>query len=339
MRKRWVWLCLAVVLFGAAVLAALLEPTHTVPGWLAGEPFYRGRPARYWREVLRKHGRNNRPPIGIIRQFRDGHAAFPVLRECAHDPDRNVRWPAIARLSLDDLRDEQVLAVLVGALEDGDPEVRLLATSGLAHWGPTARDAIPALAARLQDPEHEVAHHADLALWEIDPTAAVTACGWHSFTSAEFGFSVMVPGQLQREDRDKRGVGVVRSFQGWHRAGPVESPTRYGVFVYEYDDGVLEGAGEEERFRIMKDAVSSSLPGAQVMEEKEVSLGNLRGREYGLEVEGKGRVQSRQFWVGRKLYAVTVVYQPRFVNAPAAAYFLDSFRLTESGRDAEQARP
>src|SRR3954447_5065819 len=97
MRKRRIWFSLvAVFLFGAAVLTALLEPTHTVRGLLAGEPFYRGRPASSWREVLREHGRNGSIPVATAGQFRDAHSALPVLRECARDPDRNVRWPAIA---------------------------------------------------------------------------------------------------------------------------------------------------------------------------------------------------------------------------------------------------
>jgi hypothetical protein len=65
MRRRWAWLLTAGSL-GAAVLAALLEPTGTVRAFLAGEHFYRDRPTRYWREVLRGHGRSGRTPAAAV---------------------------------------------------------------------------------------------------------------------------------------------------------------------------------------------------------------------------------------------------------------------------------
>jgi hypothetical protein len=65
------------------------------------------------------------------------------------------------------------------------------------------------------------------------------------------------------------------------------------------------------------------------MEEKKVSQGRLSGREFLVEVEGMGQLRSRHFWVGRSLYTLLVAYQPRFLNARAADYFLDSFRLAE----------
>lgn len=331
MSKRRRGLCgIMLLLLGAAVLAALLEPTHIVRGLLAGEPFYRERPLSYWREVLREQGREGNVPATTASYFREGQAAFPVLRACAGDPDRNVRWPAIFLLGYSDLRTEQVLEVLVNALEDGDIGVRLKAASALARWGPAARQAVPALTALLHDPEIQVAHYADLALWQIDEAAAATACDYHPFHCPRFGFSVMLPGEPEREDRPVQGgVGVAHSFQQWHHAGPNEAPTRYVVLVCEYPEALLKGVAVEERFRGTKD----SLPfftGGKLVEEKDVSQGELRGHEYLLEFEGpRGRLLSRQFWVGPRLYAVMVAYKPEFLNARAAGYFLDSFRLDE----------
>jgi hypothetical protein len=331
MKRRRVWLWLATFVLGAAVLVALLEPTRTVRGLLAGEPFYRGRPAGYWREVLRECGRNGGIPLGTARQFHSTRDTLPVLRVCARDPDRNVRWPAVALLGQSDHPTQPAQEVLVEALEDEDKEVRLQAIRGLAQWGRMSRPVIPALTLRLQDPEPQVAHAADLALWEIDEPAAVAACGWRYFASLEFGFSVMLPEQPEREDQLlPGGLTVVHSFQAWHRAGSYQAPTRYVVFVAEYPEEVLKGSTEEERFRAAKELVPAFFPGGQVVEDKEISSGGLRGRESLLEVEGLGRLRSRNFWVGRRLYGLMVAHQPQFLNARAMTYFLDSFRLKES---------
>jgi HEAT repeats len=332
MKKRRVWLCLIVVfLLTAVVLLAFFEPNRILRGLLAGEPFYRERPLSHWKEVLRERGRAGSVPPGTAARFRDGNAAFPVLRECARDPDRNVRWPAIYLLDYSGLRTQPALDLLVEALEDSDIEVRLKATGALARWGPMARQAAPALTARLQDPEVQVADHADLALWAVDQPTAVAACGYRPFTSGEFGFSVMLPGEPEREDRPLQdSSSVAHSFQQWHHAGPNQAPTRYVVLVVEYPDALLKGLTEEDLFQRTKDS-APFFTGGKVVEEKKVSLGGRDGREYLLDVEGQGRLLSRQVWVGPKLYAVMVAYKPQFLNAQAAGYFLDSFRLDEKG--------
>jgi hypothetical protein len=327
MRKRRVWLWLLVMVLSGAALAAFLEPTGTVRGLLAREPFYRGRPVRYWREVLRQDGRNGSITGATVGRFWGAHTALPVLRACAHDSDRNVRWPAVALLGHGGLRTQQVLDILVEALEDGDIEVRLKAVGALAEWGPMARPAIPALTERLKDQELQVAHHADLALWQIDAPAAVAACGWRPFTSPEFGFSAVLPEQPEREDKQLfDGQAIAHSFQAWHRMGSEPAPTRYVILVAEYSEEVLKGSTDEERFQATKDLAPLFFHGGKVVEEKQVSRGGLNGREYLLDVEGIGQLRSRQFWVGRKLYTVMVAYKPQFLNPRAAAYFLDSFR-------------
>jgi hypothetical protein len=341
MRKRRLWLYLVLVcLVGAAVLVALLEPNRIVPGLLVGEPFYRDRPLRYWREVLRGHGRDGSIPTKTASQFWDGNAAFSVLRECAQDPDRNVRWPAIALLGHSGLRTQPALDVLVQALQDEDVEVRLKAVGALADWGPTARPAIPALITRLRDSELQVAHSADRALWKIDTPAAVVACGWRSFRSPEFGFSVMLPEEPEREDKPLLdGLAVIHSFQAWHRMWTEPGPNRYVALVAEYAEEALKGSTEEERFQALKDFMPFFFAGGKMVEDNEISLGKRRGREYKLDVEGMGRLWGRHFWVGSKVYAVFLASQPAFMNERAGAYFLDSFRLEEKAKKKDNSAP
>jgi hypothetical protein len=323
-----------VFLLGAVVLLALFEPNRILRGLLAGEPFYRDRPLSYWREVLRRQGGEGQVADETADQFRDVNSAFAVLRECARDPDRNVRWPAIYLVEHSGLRTQPALDLLVEALDDGDVEVRLKAVIALARWGPVARQAVPALAARLHDPEVQVAHYADLALWAVDQPSAVAASGYRPFTSREFGFSVALPGEPEREDREPElpSLTHTHAFRQWHRIAGEPAPTRYVVLVVECPEGAVKGITVEERFRRAREA-NPQFPGGKVVEEKKVSAGGHDGREYLVEVEGQGFLVCRHFWVGQRLYGVMVAYTPKFLNARAAGYFLDSFRLEDKAGD------
>src|SRR4051794_8335081 len=121
MKIRRRWLALGSLSLGLAVLVAFLEPNRIVPGFLAGEPFYRGRPVRYWREVLRSHGRAGSIPKSPSKEFY-GDQAMPVLRECARDGDPLVRWPAISHLGGTSVRSAEALRILVEALQDESVE-------------------------------------------------------------------------------------------------------------------------------------------------------------------------------------------------------------------------
>src|SRR5262245_23852312 len=125
------WLALGGLLFlGLAVLAAFLEPNGIVPAYLAGEAFYRGRPLRYWREVLRersKSGKNPRSPVWQLYM----PEALPMLRECGPDPDVIVRSLAIGILRASGRRSQEALDILVEALQDDSIDVRLTALDAL----------------------------------------------------------------------------------------------------------------------------------------------------------------------------------------------------------------
>ena len=331
MKRIWLWLGLGLVLLvSGTILTVFLEPTQIVRGYLMGDAFYRGRPTRYWREYLRADGLYGTVSSMNVRQFRDTHGAFAVLRECASDSDRNVRWPAIALLGRGDGRSEQILSVLVGALDDEDMEVRLKAISALDHWGPMARSAVPALANRLNDPEPQVAHVADLALWAIDQPAAVKICGWRSFTSERWLFTVMLPSEPEESEQPILDLNplVAHTFTSWHRVGREVSPTNYAVAVREYAEESLQLMKREDIVAGGQKQVLQVL-GGQLVREQPVEQHGSKGVEYVIEVARKGTTRSRFFWSGRRLYQVQVVGRSPFLNARAADYFLDSFRLEE----------
>lgn len=330
MRKRRVWLGLTILsLLGGAILVVRWEPTGILRGLLAGEPFYRDRPASIWREMLQEHGSSGHIPQATSIQFRDANGAFPVLRACAHDPDRNVRWPAIALVGMGNLRTQPARDLLVEALEDEDVEVRLQAILALARWGPAARPVLPALVARLQDVELQVAHQADLALWQIDPSAAPEACAWRPFACPEFGLSAMLPEEPEREDTPiLDGRAVSHRWGCWHQTGPHKGPSRYSLLVVEYSDKAPLGATEEERFRAARESVPL-FTGGRLVEDRPVTIGDRPGREFLLDFGEKGQLRARQVWVGRTLHVAQVAYLPKFLNAEAAAHFLESFRVGE----------
>src|SRR5665213_1198808 len=112
-RRRWL-AGLACVLLLAAAVGAIWEPNRIVRGWLAGEPFFRWRPASYWKEVLRA-APGDKPPY---RKSRAGlypkEEALKVLLQCARDSDPNVRRPALYLLAEGNVR----LNVIRDALTD-----------------------------------------------------------------------------------------------------------------------------------------------------------------------------------------------------------------------------
>jgi HEAT repeat protein len=69
----------------------------------------------------------------------------------------------------------QVVPALIEALEDKVPDVRWSAAIGLGYYGDQARDAIPALQARVKDPDARVREGARVAMSRIDPSLAPQA--------------------------------------------------------------------------------------------------------------------------------------------------------------------
>ncbi|HEX4149354.1 MAG TPA: HEAT repeat domain-containing protein, partial [Pirellulales bacterium] len=131
--------------------------------------------------------------------------AMPVLLESLASKNPRVRSAAIHALA--DLRtgDDRVIPALIGALKDGDtsvsnvayraladlgetavsalsaalgkPETRELAALSLAHIGPKAKAAVPALVAALDDPAPHVRRVVLTALAAVGPEAGHLAAG------------------------------------------------------------------------------------------------------------------------------------------------------------------
>src|SRR5438552_2159468 len=94
LRKRWFWIAFGLLSFLGLVAVAVFEPFRIVPGFFGGDAFFKMRPTRYWRELLRADGAAGSIREETISEFAGRSWSVPVLRECLKDSDRNVRWPA-----------------------------------------------------------------------------------------------------------------------------------------------------------------------------------------------------------------------------------------------------
>lgn len=326
MKKPWRWVCIGLLfLVSGGIVAALLEPTQTVRGYFAGDAFYRSRPTRYWRKYLREDGRYESLSSRNVSRFRDTHAAFAVLRVCASDPNRNVRWSAIALLGAGEARSEEILSVLVGALDDEDSGVRLQAVKALDHWGPMARSAVPALAYRLKnDSVLLVVHYADIALWDIDPSAAVELCGWRRFRSDDGKFTVMLPSEPEHTEPFILFAST-HLFVALHKIGSHNGDVAYGICVSEYPAEWLEGKNKEDMHAKLRDATAEKF--GKLIGEQPIVQHGWKGMECRYKLEKDGIiVRRRLFWVGSRHYQVYVSGIAKFLNTRAADYFMESFQ-------------
>jgi hypothetical protein len=331
-KRRWLWFAVfALVLLSAVGAAAILEPNRIVLGWIAGEPFFRWRPASYWKKVLRADGEAGYPYRKASGEFSPKEVSLNVLLECARDPNPNVRRPALYVLAEGSVRLNAIRDALTEALADADPQVKLTSLVGLAGYGPRARSSVAAVVPLLQDPDVQVAFVANLALWDIDPAAARDATGWRQFTSDAWAFSVMLPSAPMESTVTAPGAFPSVNHMFLALEGGI---SQYGVTVLDYPEDVFFPPTDKERLDFGRDSTVAGFKAKgltyKVADETPIEFGGRKGREFRVEVEEMGFVRSRIFWAGRRLYQVKVASQTRFLNAKAADFFMNSFRIMET---------
>jgi hypothetical protein len=143
----------------AFVLGVLsLPPVHwSLLGCIRGEPFYRGRPASYWRADIMAC----EPHMGFVCFLVDG-SRFPPqtltvdwIRRLSRPTLLVLQW--VQRWDVEKLGefldppppmqecDPSAVPVLMALLGDPDPNVRYFAVQKLANLGGAARPALPIL--------------------------------------------------------------------------------------------------------------------------------------------------------------------------------------------------
>ena len=256
--------------------------------------------------------------------------SLKVLLYCARDADPNVRRPALYRLVEGEVRLNVIRDALTDALADTDLQARLTAVNGLATYGPRARSSLPAIIPLLHDSEEQIAFVANLILWDIDPAAAREATGWRQFTSDDWGYSVMLPGEPTKSQLSIPGPVPSVSHQVLAVEGGV---SQFGVAVADFPAEGVFPATDEERLDFGRNSVVAGIKAkgltSKLSGETAIEVGGKKGREFLVEVEGLGFIRSRLFWEGRRLYQVKVASKPEFLNPKAAEYFMDSFRIKE----------
>src|SRR5262249_51588381 len=157
--------------------------------------------------------------------------------------------------------------------------VRLQAVLSLARWGPDASAAASDLAELLNDPEAQVAHYADVALWQVNYPTALRAGSWREVRSEEWDFSACFPAAPEKTTHVLNfpfGKATTHSFQASHGV------TRCMVKVCDHP----QISSDEERLAHMRASVVLFFGElAALSEDKAIAQDGREGREFLVEVK------------------------------------------------------
>jgi hypothetical protein len=166
-------LVLALSVLAIALISAVI--------WLwSCVPFYRGRPAFYWRAKVyeRTHptpGESEAPreplPLEPTLGMPLDPAGIPVLVALLDDNDDQVRYFACNALTAHGPKAAPAVPALQRMLRHQDVFQRRNSVKALSTIGPDARDAIPDLIQALKDEDYWVNYFAAVALGRIGPEA------------------------------------------------------------------------------------------------------------------------------------------------------------------------
>lgn len=149
------WIAWTVVLLAVVMIAGWLDRGQRLPGWLAGDSFYRGLPARNWSWRLQSDD-STIVEDARLKLEQGGAASVPVLIELlgqksAEDwSTAKVRWMAAETLGKIGVEARAAAGPLMAALNDLDVHVRAVAASSLPAVDAPAEPTVPALVAMMQ---------------------------------------------------------------------------------------------------------------------------------------------------------------------------------------------
>jgi HEAT repeat protein len=134
--------------------AAWLEPTRTVRGWAAGEPFFRGRSARYWEAALTSS--DPKEQDRAERALENAKAeSVPVLIHLLGSSSEGIRLDAASLLGALGPAAAPAVPALIARLNDDDPHVRAVSAQSLSAISPNDSTVVVALIARLSGPDRD----------------------------------------------------------------------------------------------------------------------------------------------------------------------------------------
>jgi hypothetical protein len=152
------------------------------------------------------------------------------------------------------------------------------------------------------------------------PTA--TAPTWLDYVSAEGKFRVLFPGAPTREV-----VPTGRSKSSRPRAVSFTAETPEVAYSVAYEDFDKDGAAEQFIQRQHEELAGNR--GGKLLDEKDVAAGPSKGKEFTVEVPGRGTARIRFLAAGRRLYKLTALGKTHPPDPAETAKFFDSFQITE----------
>lgn len=147
--RKWLGLAVAAVLLLAGAAIWLVSPT-VVLGWISGETFHQGKPARYWRKAIIADD-------PVVRTEAEsaiadgGENALAMLLELFQAPESSswesaqLRWKIVELIGEMGQDAKKAIPDVIAAMKDSDPHVRSVAAGVLPEIGATADQAIPPL--------------------------------------------------------------------------------------------------------------------------------------------------------------------------------------------------
>ncbi|MFY7952679.1 MAG: hypothetical protein ACOVT5_09235 [Armatimonadaceae bacterium] len=154
----------------------------------------------------------------------------------------------------------------------------------------------------------------------ISPTTAPRGIVWVEYKSAEDGFRVNVPDAPRRTDQGGYGV---------HQVILPEKETAYTVHASP-SSSLLGLASPELLLKSYQQrTIKRDFPNAELVSATDVRLGEVKGKEFVLKVEGYDIIR-RVYATEQRMYLVTVSGKDLKPATPHVTPFFDSFAVTET---------
>ena len=147
---------------------------------------------------------------------------------------------------------------------------------------------------------------------------------WKEHSSAEGGFSVLLPGNPQKAKQTiKSPAGDLEFNMFLYQHGVLDSA---GVVYLTYPPAVVQ-AGPEAIYAGAKAGATSRVPGGKLIKEEKVTVAGQPGREFLVDVAGKAQVRLRIVLIKDRLYQITISGSAETVASADAEQFFGSFKL------------
>jgi serine/threonine-protein kinase len=149
------------------------------------------------------------------------------------------------------------------------------------------------------------------------------AAAWQEFTSPEGNFAVLMPGTPAYE---KKGTATAAGSIDMHLfTSEPDRDAAYIVMYSDYPEIVLNVPAQKILDGGRDGAVANSR--GRLLGEQELSLDGFPGREFTIDVQGKGLLKARAFLVRQRMYTIIAAGTREKVEQGDTAKFLTSFRM------------